>query len=312
MTNETLQTIRSRRSCRAYEPRQITDAELDAVLEAGDLTVNVPVRAVVAGAAGNAAAGYVTTLVSAPTGINYASNQEAITGGRDPEEDDTYRRRVLDSIVRGGSGANAGNYQEIASLDNDPSDESLAAQDTDGSGSAAASNQEGVAGDAAADTANAADNSAAEGGQLAANDAASSDTETGLENPGEAVLTSGMNVSDYIANVQLSREQVRAKNKETLMNLINNENIEEAAKQEAIQEMIDMTAISEKENAAETLLMAKGFSDPVVSITSGKVDVVINASSITDPQRAQIEDIVKRKTEVGAENIVITLMKLEE
>ena len=37
-----------------------------------------------------------------------------------------------------------------------------------------------------------------------------------------------MNVSDYIANVQLSREQVRAKNKETLMNLINNENIEEA------------------------------------------------------------------------------------
>ena len=35
MTNETLQTIRSRRSCRAYEHRQITDAELDAVLEAG-------------------------------------------------------------------------------------------------------------------------------------------------------------------------------------------------------------------------------------------------------------------------------------
>ena len=35
MTNETIQTIRSRRSCRAYEPRQITDAELDAVLEAG-------------------------------------------------------------------------------------------------------------------------------------------------------------------------------------------------------------------------------------------------------------------------------------
>lgn len=244
--------------------------------------------------------------------LNYAGKQEMASGT------DVYEAGVTDisdeDILAENQAltGDPGNYQEIASLDNDPSDESLAAQDTDGSGSAAASNQEGVAGDAAADTANAADNSAAEGGQLAANDAASSDTETGLENPGEAVLTSGMNVSDYIANVQLSREQVRAKNKETLMNLINNENIEEAAKQEAIQEMIDMTAISEKENAAETLLMAKGFSDPVVSITSGKVDVVINASSITDPQRAQIEDIVKRKTEVGAENIVITLMKLEE
>ena len=58
--------------------------------------------------------------------------------------------------------------------------------------------------------------------------------------------------------------------------------------------------------------MAKGFSDPVVSVTSGKVDVVINAVSITDQQRAQIEDIVKRKTEVTADNIVITLLNLEE
>lgn len=138
------------------------------------------------------------------------------------------------------------------------------------------------------------------------------ESQAGIDNPGEAVLTSGMSVSDYIANVQLSREQVRAKNKETLMNIINNTNIDEAAKQEAIQNMVSLTEIAEKENSAETLLMAKGFSDPVVSITDGKVDVVINAASITDPQRAQIEDIVKRKTEVGAENIIITLLKLAE
>ena len=33
---------------------------------------------------------------------------------------------------------------------------------------------------------------------------------------------------------------------------------------------------------------------------------------ITDAQRAQIEDIVKRKTEVGAESIIITLLNLSE
>ena len=76
--------------------------------------------------------------------------------------------------------------------------------------------------------------------------------------------------------------------------------------------MIDLTELSEKENAAETLLMAKGFADPVVSITKDKVDVVINASSITDPQRAQIEDIVKRKAEVAADQIIITLLNLAE
>ena len=122
----------------------------------------------------------------------------------------------------------------------------------------------------------------------------------GIENPGEAVLTSGMSVADYIGRSSVRREQVRARNKETLMSLINSTSIDEAAKQQAIQDMIRLTEISEKENAAETLLMAKGFSDPVVSVADEKVDVVINAPSITDPQRAQIEDIVKRKTEVGS------------
>ena len=138
------------------------------------------------------------------------------------------------------------------------------------------------------------------------------DSDSGIDNPGEAVLTGGTSVTDYIANVQLNREQIRAKNKETLMSLINSTNIDEAAKQQAIQDMIRITEISEKENAAETLLMAKGFADPVVSITDDKVDVVIHASSITDPQRAQIEDIVKRKAEVGADQIIITLLNMAD
>lgn len=156
------------------------------------------------------------------------------------------------------------------------------------------------------------DGGAAQGTQLAEIESWDEGEEAGMENPGEAVLTSGLTVSDYIANVQLNREQIRAKNKETLNSIINNTAIEEAAKQEAIQNMIAMTAIAEKENAAETLLQAKGFADPVVSLTDGKVDVVINAASITDQQRAQIEDIVKRKTEVPADGIVITLLNLEE
>ena len=134
----------------------------------------------------------------------------------------------------------------------------------------------------------------------------------GIENPGEAVLTSGTSVSEYIAGVQMNREQIRAKNKETLMALINSDQIPDTEKQAAIQSMIRLTEIAEKENAAETLLQAKGFVDPVVSITENQVDVVVNATALTDPERAQIEDIVKRKTEIGAQGIVITLMELAE
>ena len=134
----------------------------------------------------------------------------------------------------------------------------------------------------------------------------------GIENPGEAVLTGGTGISEYIAGVQLGREQIRAKNKETLMQIINSDQISEEEKQTAIQNLIGMTEISEKENAAETLLKAKGFVDPVVSITDGKVDVVVNAASLSDQERAQIEDIVKRKTEIGADGIVITLLDVDE
>ena len=70
--------------------------------------------------------------------------------------------------------------------------------------------------------------------------------------------------------------------------------------------MVSMTAIAEKETAAEILLEAKGFQDVVVSLHSDSVDVVVNALELNDVQRAQIEDIVSRKTDVPVENIIIS------
>lgn len=135
-------------------------------------------------------------------------------------------------------------------------------------------------------------------------DTASSDEIEGI--PGEAVLTSTGSNSSFAAEAKLTREQVRAKNKETLLEVINNENISDAEKEEAVSSMNVMTDIAEREAAAELLLEAKGFADSVVSITDGTADVVINMAEISDAQRAQIEDIVKRKTEIAGENIVIT------
>lgn len=123
--------------------------------------------------------------------------------------------------------------------------------------------------------------------------------------PGEAVLTSG-DVSSVVAEAKVSREQVRAKNKEALLEIINNENLSDEQKQEAVNQMVEMTEISEKEAAAESLLSSKGFSEAVVSITDDSADVVVNAAELSEASRAQIEDIVARKTGVAAENIIIT------
>lgn len=133
---------------------------------------------------------------------------------------------------------------------------------------------------------------------------------TDSEVPGEAVFTSttGMN---SLSGAKLLKEQTRAKNKETLMEIINNANITETQKQEAVDDMIAITDIAEKETASEILLESKGFSDVVVSISDTGVDVVVNAAELSEAQRAQIEDIIVRKTGAAPESIIISPMSAE-
>jgi len=121
--------------------------------------------------------------------------------------------------------------------------------------------------------------------------------------PGEAVLTSG---NAIVADAKVTREQVRAKNKETLLEIIDNDSLSDEQKQDAVDQMVFMTEVAEMEAAAETLLSSKGFSETVVSISDDMVDVVVNAAELDDASRAQIEDIVARKTQIAPENIVIT------
>ncbi len=125
--------------------------------------------------------------------------------------------------------------------------------------------------------------------------------------PGEAVFTSVAGM-DSLSGAKLLKEQTRAKSKETFLEIINNTNIAEEQKQEAIEGMIALTDVAEKETAAEILLEAKGFEDVVVSITDDMVDVVVNTAELTEAQRAQIEDIVVRKTGMNPEAIVISTL----
>ncbi|MCM1246148.1 MAG: SpoIIIAH-like family protein [Roseburia sp.] len=126
------------------------------------------------------------------------------------------------------------------------------------------------------------------------------------ENAGEAVLVNNTVTGDYFEAAKLSREQTRAKNKETLLELVNSDSASEVQKEKAMNEIVAMTAVNEKETATENLLAAKGFQDVVVTIVEDSVDVIVNAESLTEQQIAQIEDVVKRKSECASDKIVIS------
>ena len=127
-------------------------------------------------------------------------------------------------------------------------------------------------------------------------DISQEDTEAGSEEiesndsetegtPGEAVLTNG-SAQTTVAQAKVTREQVRAQNKETLQSIIDNTELSEEEKSDAVAQMVELTKQSETgEDSA---------------------DVVVNAEELTDANRAQIEDIVTRKSDVKPEKIVIT------
>lgn len=131
--------------------------------------------------------------------------------------------------------------------------------------------------------------------------AAGDSSRTITETPGEAVLAGA---STYMAQARIDREQIRSQNKDTLNEIINNTNLSETERQS----MVEMTELVEKESATELLLEAKGFNDVVVNLTGETADIVVPMKEVTEEQRAQIEDIVTRKTGIGVENIVITPM----
>ena len=116
-------------------------------------------------------------------------------------------------------------------------------------------------------------------------------------------------IAGYLNFTADQTQPVRSRNEASLLEIINNTEISEDMKTDAIASMNQLTDRAEKELDAEILLDAKGFKDSVVSINDDSVDVIIGATSITEEQRAQIEDIVTRKTERNVSDIVITTME---
>ena len=139
-------------------------------------------------------------------------------------------------------------------------------------------------------------------------DAASQETTSGV--PGETVLTS--TAAAYVTQARLEREQVRSKNREVLQSIIDNKQLSKQEIQDAVESMAVLTDYAEKEAAAETLLEAQGFANTVVSMTGDSVDVVVDAESLNETDRARIEDAVKRKTGVNVDEIVITPVRSQK
>ena len=126
---------------------------------------------------------------------------------------------------------------------------------------------------------------------------------------GAAVFVNSSTDTSYFVQAKLDREQSRAKQKDMLNEMLNNEKATSEQKNEATTAMLQIQKKIEKENAAEDMLKAKGFSEVYVRIDDDTVDVVVDKEKLTDAEIAQIEDTIKRKTGLPADKIRITPFK---
>ncbi|MCD8090672.1 MAG: SpoIIIAH-like family protein [Clostridiales bacterium] len=139
------------------------------------------------------------------------------------------------------------------------------------------------------------------------NETAAEDSEAG-----KAVFVNTSSDSSYFVQAKLEREQSRAKQKDILTEMLSDENIDTAKKEECADSMLELQKRIEKETAAESMIEAKGFKEVYVRIDDDTVDVVVSKAELTSAEIAQIQDIVKRKTGIDVKNIRITPIKASE
>lgn len=110
----------------------------------------------------------------------------------------------------------------------------------------------------------------------------------------------------YFTTSKLERENIYSQMLEIYQEIYNNANSTQEQKEKAIEEI---AKINERRNAimiAENLILAKGIENVVIFANENSVSVIAKAETLEPEKIAQIQNIVSRELEVGAEIISIS------
>lgn len=122
-----------------------------------------------------------------------------------------------------------------------------------------------------------------------------------------SVKETGTNVAtlSYFANYRNDRESTRDQEMLYYDAIIESPSSSAEAVAAAQAAKLDIVKTMERELAVENLIKGQGFSDCVISIGDPKVNVVVQSTSLTDNEVAQICAIVVDSLKTQIRNIVI-------
>lgn len=131
--------------------------------------------------------------------------------------------------------------------------------------------------------------------------------ESSTEVQEESVENSDEESEDYyFTTSKLERNTMYSELLETYQDMYNDSNASAEAKTEALNQINNINNTKNAIMISENLLLAKGFEDAVIFVNEGSVSVIIKSEELKQEEVAQIQNIVSRELNVGAEIIHIS------
>ena len=128
---------------------------------------------------------------------------------------------------------------------------------------------------------------------------------------GQAQLVNSNLEEDYFSKTRNSRKIEREKAINQMKEILNSVKSTEESKLIATEKIAYYTTLSEKENAIESLVVAKGFEDCVAVLSDKSISCVVKTdkNGLAANQTMQIQDIILSNCEISCENIKIIEIK---
>ncbi len=148
--------------------------------------------------------------------------------------------------------------------------------------------------------------SAKEDSSASAGTAQTGEAGVAADAPQEDGMSVNAPVTDYYAAFREEREQTRALEISYLDEIISTSANDSETLEDAQAQKLALVEQMEMEFNAESMILAKGFSDAAVTISRGTVNVAVDCEELTAEEAAQILEIVRSATGATAENVKIT------
>lgn len=110
---------------------------------------------------------------------------------------------------------------------------------------------------------------------------------------------------DAVTAFRTEREQLRAMQKAQLNEIVHGDGTEAEIAALAQRQLMELCSREEHELTLEGLLTLRGFDDPVVTVQSDSVNVLLRAELVTQQECSVILDLVCRETGVQSGNVKI-------